>query len=89
MDQQGEVNVWEYNHLGMVTEFRYCSKVMEAAASLWSIPGVYDPGWNMLSSEDAFVFVDNHDNQVNMDHLLGDNPLYVTMTTLKSFFAIG
>ena len=24
---------------------------------------MYDPGWGMLPPEDAFVFVDNHDNQ--------------------------
>jgi len=24
---------------------------------------IYDPGWGMLSSDDAFIFVDNHDNQ--------------------------
>jgi hypothetical protein len=42
MDQNGEVNVHEYSHLGRVTEFRYCTKVKEAAGALWDIPGLYD-----------------------------------------------
>lgn len=46
-----------------MTEFRFCTKVREAAGGLWSIPGIYDPGWGMLEPENAFVFVDNHDNQ--------------------------
>ena len=50
-------------YFSRVTEFRFCVKVKEATGALWSIPGVYDPGWNMCDPGDAFVFVDNHDNQ--------------------------
>ena len=49
--------------MGRVTEFRYCSKIREKIDQLWDIGGVYDPGWGMLGKDDAFVFVDNHDNQ--------------------------
>ena len=63
MNQNGEVRAQEYVKLGRITEFRYCSKIRESASALWSIPGLYDQGWGMLDSQDAFVFVDNHDNQ--------------------------
>ena len=55
----------DYAHLGRVTEFRYCSKIYEKIQynSIADLMYVYDPGWNMLPPEDAFVFVDNHDNQ--------------------------
>lgn len=35
----------------------------ETVGALWNIGGLWDPGWGMLSPEEAFVFVDNHDNQ--------------------------
>lgn len=63
MNQNGEIRAQEYTHLGRVTEFRFSVKVNEATGSLWDIPGMYDPGWGMISSEEAFVFVDNHDTQ--------------------------
>jgi len=46
-----------------VSEFRYCTKIFNTVGALWDIPYLYDPGWGMLNPEDAFVFVDNHDNQ--------------------------
>jgi alpha-amylase len=52
-----------YTHLGRVTEFRFCTKVGEAVQYLGAIEGIYDPGWGMVESQNAFVFVDNHDNQ--------------------------
>jgi len=63
MNQNGEIRAQEYVHLGKVTEFRYSSKIRETVYALWSIPGLYDPGWGMLDPDDAFVFVDNHDSQ--------------------------
>lgn len=63
MNQNGEVRAQEYAQLGRITEFRYCSKIRESASALWSIPGLYDQGWGMLEPQDAFIFVDNHDNQ--------------------------
>jgi len=63
MNQNGEVRAQEYIHLGKVTEFRYCTKIFNTVGALWDIPNLYDPGWGMLNPEDAFVFVDNHDNQ--------------------------
>ena len=54
-----------YAHLGRVCDFRYCTKIREKIYynSIHSLMSVYDPGWGMLPPEDAFVFVDNHDNQ--------------------------
>lgn len=63
MNQNGEVRAQEYINVGRVTEFRYCTKISNTAGALWDIPGLYDPGWGMVESQDAFVFVDNHDNQ--------------------------
>ncbi|PAA52154.1 hypothetical protein BOX15_Mlig014993g1 [Macrostomum lignano] len=61
--QVGEVRAQEYTGIGKVTEFRYCIKINDVAGGLWGIHGLYDPGWGMVESTDAFVFVDNHDNQ--------------------------
>lgn len=63
MNQNGEVRAQEYVHLGKVSEFRYCTKIANTVGALWDIPNLYDPGWGMVNPEDAFVFVDNHDNQ--------------------------
>jgi len=63
MSQNGEVSAKEYINVGRVTEFRYCSKIRDCAGALWNIPYLYDAGWGMVESQDAFVFVDNHDNQ--------------------------
>jgi alpha-amylase len=63
MNQNGEVRAQEYVHLGRVTEFRYCNKIRDASGALWDIPNLYDAGWGMVEPQDAFVFVDNHDNQ--------------------------
>ena len=63
MNQAGEVSVHMYKHIGLVTEFRYCTKIAQAAGALWDVRSLYDPGWGMLEPEYAFVFVDNHDNQ--------------------------
>ena len=37
--------------------------IFQAAGGLGGAQWLYDPGWGMVPSEDAFVFVDNHDNQ--------------------------
>ena len=53
---------------------RYCTKIKEAIGNLGMIRGMWDEGWGMLKPEDAFVFVDNHDNQ--RGHGGGGDPLY-------------
>jgi len=63
LNQNGEIRAQWYTHLGRVTDFRFCVKVKDAAGQLSGAQWLYDPGWGMLDSEDAFVFVDNHDNQ--------------------------
>ena len=54
-----------YSHMGRVCDFRYCTKIREKIYynSINGLRSVYDPGWGMLPPEDAFIFVDNHDNQ--------------------------
>ncbi|XP_005089737.2 alpha-amylase [Aplysia californica] len=59
----GAIKVNEYFDLGYVTEFRYLQKVRDGANDLGRLGGVYDPGWGMAPSDQAFVFVDNHDTQ--------------------------
>ena len=74
MDQNGEIRAQEYTHLGRVSEFRYCIKIKNAINSLWDVNNIWDAGWGMLKPEDAFIFVDNHDNQ--RGHGGGGDPLY-------------
>ena len=38
-------------------------KIAWGAYDFPQLAGIVDHGWGMLSSEDALVFVDNHDNQ--------------------------
>ena len=66
MTELGELSGWDYTHLGQVTEFNFCGTVKAAAESLWKVPDVYDSSDGMLRSDDAMVFVDNHDNQVSL-----------------------
>ncbi|XP_012937880.2 alpha-amylase [Aplysia californica] len=61
----GVVKDKEYFDTGYVTEFRYVQKVKDGASDLGKLGGVYDPGWGMSPSDQAFVFVDNHDFQRN------------------------
>ncbi|XP_076311371.1 alpha-amylase-like isoform X1 [Tachypleus tridentatus] len=63
MNQGGEIQASSYKHLGLVTDFRYCVKIKDSQRNLGGIPYMYDAGWGMLHPDDAFVFVDNHDNQ--------------------------
>ena len=47
------------------TEFRYSVKVKNGVDNLDQLHYVYDQGWNMSPSNQAFVYVDNHDTQRN------------------------
>lgn len=51
--------------MGAVTEFRYTSEIGGAFGgnNLLKWLRTWGPEWGMLPSEDAVVFVDNHDNQ--------------------------
>nr|AAL92553.1 alpha-amylase [Bibio marci] len=66
IDLGGEpISKFEYNHLGVVTEFKFSAEIGNAFrgnnALKWLIN--WGPDWNLLPSNDALVFVDNHDNQ--------------------------
>ena len=66
IDQGGEpITKDEYLGIGAVTEFNYCFSLANLRGSLVNLKTVADnPGaWGFLSDENAFVFVNNHDNQ--------------------------
>ncbi|CAG5124454.1 unnamed protein product [Candidula unifasciata] len=58
---QGAVKLEEYFPLGYVTEFRYGDSVRAAVNNFNELRGVVHSG--MLTTENALVFVDNHDTQ--------------------------
>ncbi|XP_067663291.1 alpha-amylase-like [Haliotis asinina] len=59
----GAIKVGEYTSLGYVTEMRYCQKIAQGVHNFGELGNVVDYGWGMTPSSNAFVFVDNHDNQ--------------------------
>lgn len=65
IDQGGEaVRASDYVSHGLVTEFKYSSKLSEVFKSgqlAWLAS--FGESWGMLPSTQAVVFVDNHDNQ--------------------------
>ena len=48
---------------GLVTEFRFSQKIAWGANDWNQLWNLIDFGWGMCPYEEAFVFVDNHDNQ--------------------------
>ncbi|XP_065368137.1 alpha-amylase 4N-like [Calliphora vicina] len=66
IDLGGEsIKKTEYNHMGAVTEFKFSTEIGRLFRNKNSLKYVrnWGPEWYMLPSEDAIVFVDNHDNQ--------------------------
>ncbi|GFR70097.1 alpha-amylase [Elysia marginata] len=59
----GAVHDKEYFSEGWVTEFRYGTKVRDGADDFGNLRSVYDQGWGMSPPDQAFIFVDNQDNQ--------------------------
>lgn len=55
----------EYFHLGRVTEFKYCNHMYGAFRKHFPLANLYNFGqeWGMYHTDNALVFVDNHDNQ--------------------------
>lgn len=55
----------EYSSLGAVTEFRHSKEIGKAFRGGNDLKWLMSWGvaWDFLPSEQAFVFVDNHDNQ--------------------------
>ncbi|XP_073813469.1 alpha-amylase 2-like [Musca autumnalis] len=66
IDLGGEpIKKTDYNQLGAVTEFVFSKAIGETFRGKKPLKSLknWGPEWNMLPSEDAIVFVDNHDNQ--------------------------
>ncbi|KFB47455.1 AGAP012230-PA-like protein [Anopheles sinensis] len=66
------VRKYEYTHLGTVTEFMFSSELGRAFSGNNALRWLSNFGeaWGLLPSRDAFVFVDNHDNQRGHDGIL-------------------
>ncbi|KAK0174983.1 hypothetical protein PV327_008769 [Microctonus hyperodae] len=66
IDMGGEgISKMEYNDLGVVTEFRYGFEISRGMRGINSLKWFKNFGemWGMVPSNDALVFIDNHDNQ--------------------------
>lgn len=62
----------EYTYLGAVTEFKFSHEIgytFQGENQLKWLQS-WGPAWNMVPSHDAFVFVDNHDNQRSNDRAI-------------------
>ncbi|PSN30052.1 Alpha-amylase A [Blattella germanica] len=59
------IRKFEYTDLGRVTEFRHGVQMGYAFSGQYPASALhtFDPYWELLDSGDAFVFIDNHDNQ--------------------------
>ncbi|XP_055383823.1 alpha-amylase-related protein-like [Condylostylus longicornis] len=66
IDNGGEaISKYEYNHIGAVTEFRFSKEISRAFKGHNDLKWLktWGPEWDFLPTQDALVFVDNHDNQ--------------------------
>lgn len=66
IDLGGEaISASEYASLGRVTEFKFSLKIGTVFRGQDKLTYLinWGPGWGFMKSEDALVFVDNHDNQ--------------------------
>nr|CAD7395053.1 unnamed protein product [Timema cristinae] len=66
IDLGGEgISRYEYNQLGRITEFRFGAELSRAFRGQNAIKWLknFGPKWGLLPSEDAVVFIDNHDTQ--------------------------
>lgn len=74
IDYGGEaISKYEYNGFAAVTEFRYGKEISNALLGRNPLSWFHTWGeaWCLLPSQDALVFIDNHDTQRNT----GDVPL--------------
>lgn len=66
------INKYEYNHLAVVTEFRYGFELSNALRGhnllKWFVN--WGEAWGLLPSKDALVFIDNHDTQRDRSDIL-------------------
>ncbi|KAM7344129.1 uncharacterized protein ACRADG_010965 [Cochliomyia hominivorax] len=66
IDLGGEsIKKTEYSPLGAVTEFKFSTEIGKLFRGKNSLKFLktWGPAWELLPSQDAIVFVDNHDNQ--------------------------
>lgn len=66
------ISKYEYNQIGAVTEFKYGFELSNALRGKNPLKWFIDWGekWSMLPSQDALVFIDNHDTQRSKDEFL-------------------
>jgi len=67
---EGIVKVDEYYNTGLVTEYRYVSKIAAGIDNYFLLSNLVDFSFGMASAERAFVFVDDHDMQRTNDTAL-------------------
>lgn len=60
-----KISKYEYTSMGVVTEFSFSDAIGRVFRGLKPLKDLknWGPAWGFMSSEDALVFVDNHDNQ--------------------------
>lgn len=67
MNNGEPITRWQYRHMGRVTEFLYGAKlgavVRKSGGELLAYLRQFGEAWGFLPSNDALVFIDNHDNQ--------------------------
>lgn len=73
IDYGGEaVSKYEYNSFGAVTEFKYGMEISNAMKGnnplKWFVN--WGEAWGLLKSQDALVFIDNHDTQRGNPNIL-------------------
>jgi alpha-amylase len=99
IDLGGEaISKYEYNHLGTVTEFRHSAEIGRLFRGNNRLTHMinWGEGWGFLPSQDALVFVDNHDNQRGhgagggdvLTHKLGKNYKMATAFMLAHPYGI-
>lgn len=59
------ITKYEYNFLGVVTEFKFSAEIGKCFRGKTPLARMknWGPEWGFLLSQEALVFVDNHDNQ--------------------------
>lgn len=63
------ISKYQYNQLGAVTEFKYGYEISKALREQNPLKWFINWGekWSMLPSQDALIFIDNHDTQRSDD----------------------
>ncbi|MFL0799072.1 MAG: alpha amylase C-terminal domain-containing protein [Agarilytica sp.] len=62
-NEAAEIQPTNYKHLGKVTEFKYATDVASNFNGQIKNLGTLGESWGLLPSNDALVFIDNHDRE--------------------------